>query len=134
MHAAVSGRDLQLRQQRESVAVERALALETEPAPVPAVAQQEAQLVAPAADQVRDVVRLVAQPVLVGGPARRQDEVADAAAVECGDVEAVRGGVQPGLDHLARYVQRAAQHRRGCVQITDAGRAHEGSGPVGDIE
>ena len=130
VHGAVGGGHLELGEQRQPVAVERAAAAPAEPAAEPPVAEQHLELVVALADQVGDVVGLVAQPVVVAGPARRQHVVADPAAVELGGVHAVRGGVQPRLDDPPGHVEGRAQDRRRRVQAAERARADEPGRPV----
>ena len=71
-------RHVDLREQRDPVAIDVALAAEADLAPIPAAAENGAGGVRPLLQQRRDVVGLVLQVLVVAGPARREDLIADA--------------------------------------------------------
>jgi hypothetical protein len=127
---AVGDGHLQLGEQREPVAVEGAPSPEAQPAAEPAVAEQDLEAVLSGRDEVGDVVGLVAQPVLVRGPSRRQLLIADPPAVELGGVDAVCGGVQPGAHDAVRQHHTAGQDRRRRADAADLPGADEAGGPV----
>ena len=107
---AVGVLDLELGQQRQPVAVDVApAAAVAQPAAVPAVAQDGADGVAALLQQGGHVEGLVAQAVVVAGPAGRHDVVADHRAVDLGLVQAQRGDVQPRLRDAGPHVELAAQ-------------------------
>ena len=96
-------RHVQLREQRDVVAVQvRVTAVEADAAPVPAVGEPGAERVLALGEMVGDVVGVVAQPLAVDGPARRQGVVADARSVELHLVQAVGRHVEPGRGHRPR--------------------------------
>ncbi len=126
---AVGGGDLELGEHGEPVAVQGVLAVEAEPAAEPAVADQELEPVLAGPDQAGDVVRLVAKPLLVRRPARRELVVADPLAVEFRQVDAVGGGVEAGLHDVRGQLGDAGeQGSGGAVGVVP--RADEASGPV----
>ena len=103
----VCGGHLELGQQCQPVAVQRALRRWNPSRPrYQPLPSSTSSWFSPGCTQIGDVVGLVAQPVLVRGPARGQHLVADPPAVELGLVDAVRGGVEPGPHDAVGQRQR----------------------------
>ena len=100
------------------------------PAP-PAVGEHDLPLVLPCHQQVADVVDLDVQRGRVTGEPRRQLDVSDTLAVEERLVDAVRGGVDPGLCRRRRQLKGMAQHVGGSFGLH---RFDPAGGPVGLIE
>ena len=80
--AAILIPDDQLQQQRDILAIEILLSGEPYKPSVPAVGKRHAQRILPAAQELRDVIDLVLQPLVVRGPTGCQKAIPDAAAIE----------------------------------------------------
>src|SRR6185369_1727944 len=106
-------RDVELREQTDGVAVVVPRAAERAFSAVPAAAQHGADDVLPLLQEWRDVVRLVLEPLVVTGPARGEQLVADALAVQMKLVEASAGDVGSRTHDVAGQHELAAQIRRG---------------------
>ena len=81
---------------------------------VPAVAEPDVDGVLAGLQQVADVVGLVGQPLVVAGPAGRQQVVADALAVDEGAVEAERA--DPQRLGAGRASSVKVLRRNGCLR------------------
>ena len=101
-----------LRQERHLLAIRVAACFPREPAAIPAVAECDAYRVAPAAHEVRDVVRLVLQPLVVARPSRCEHLIANALAV---DLHLVKSQC---ADVGTRGCHDAVEHEVGAEQGT----------------
>ena len=113
-----------------------AAAGEPEVPAVPPVGQPHPDRVRSEAELGGDVVGLVAQPMVVAGPSWREHLVADRGAVQLGVVDAVGGGVQPGVrDRLVQHEVSSQHDNRlgGRIQLRQR-RLHQCGGPVGGLE
>ena len=70
-------------------------------ASIPAAPEHSADDVGAGLQERRDVVRLVLQALVVAGPARREQLVADALSVQMYLVEPVARDVEPGAGDVA---------------------------------
>ncbi len=110
--AAVLVGNLDLRDGREAIAVDVAVAVPRERAPVPAVAEHDAGGVVAGREQFCHVVRLVLQPRVVARPTRREHLVTDRAAVDLQLVEPEAADVGAGGGDRPGELEVGAQHRR----------------------
>ena len=133
---AVGVLDPQLAQQAEALAVDVPPVPPREEAAVPAVAEQRADRVVAGAQLRGHVVGLVLEALAVARPARREELVAHAAAVDLELVQAVARHVRPGRADLAAQRERPAQHRRRLrlLQILAQHRLDPERLPVGGRE
>ena len=129
--------DLELGQQRQPIAVNVATpTVEAESPSVPTVTQDAADGVAAFTQEVRHVERLVAQAVIVTGPSRVQDVIADGIAVELHLVHTEGCHIQPRSRHARADVELAAQQWTGLRAsgvLFPVGR-HESCAPIVGVE
>jgi hypothetical protein len=124
--------DLQLHDGAGPVTVDVASAGKAEIPAEPAIGEVDADRVRTLGKQVGDVVRVVAQPVVVAGPAGRQDGVAHDRTVELRLVDPVGGGVETRSGNWTVYHELPPKQggrltaRTGCRQH----RQGDPSGPV----
>jgi hypothetical protein len=110
---------LELGQEADLGAVMAAVAigLPADAAAVPTVAQGGHDDVGSGKQQPGHVVGVGHEPLTVGGPAGREQPVADGQAVDGQVVEAQGGHVQPRPGHVAVDGELAAQHRAGRLAL-----------------
>ena len=128
--------DLELGEQGKLAAIEVALAKESEIASVPAIAENRADDVCAPPQQRGDVVGLVLDSAAVRRPARCEELVTDALAVEIDLIEAQAGDVEARRAHGVADAKRAPQERRWRWKAVGSGRGRGDPlrGPVGRLQ
>ena len=111
LRLAVSVAHDELREQAESRSIVVALALEAEMPAVPSVTEHRAECVRTWADESSHVVRVVLQTLVVAGPARSEQSVAHALAIQLGGIESEARNVQSRRCDVARQLELTPQHR-----------------------
>src|SRR5262249_59408256 len=103
--AAVSVGDVDLQQQPKPLTVLVALAAKSDFASVPAVAQESADSVITLLEEACDVVSLILKPLVVAGPTRSKELIANPLAVDLNFIKAVAGHVGSSLANGAGEVK-----------------------------
>ena len=129
LHSAVGVADLELREQCHRGAIGVSAAAETEVAAIPAVAEHRADGVLPLGERGGDVVGLILQAAIEGGPPWGEEVLTDTLAIEVQFVEAARRDVDAGRSDRTLHGEAAAEERgRGTGGVLRGGRR---SDPLG---
>ncbi len=134
MDGAVRRGHLELCQQRKPVAVQGATTVPAQPTAIPTVAEKDLEVVVALAHLVGHVVRLVAQPMLIARPTRREELVANTHTVQLRLVQPVRGDIQPGLCDGSQGGQGAGENRGGRADHAQVPRTDESGRPILGVE
>jgi hypothetical protein len=104
--------DPHLHQQRQSISIETAAAAESNIAAIPSVPESHAYSVLATAQQTGDVIGLILQTLVVAGPARSKQLVADALPIQIHFIKTVTADIDARFLYGAFRLKRFAQQRR----------------------
>ena len=109
--AAIGIGDVQLEQERQPVTIKVTLSLKAEVAAEPAIPQQRAQGIFSWLQEVGHVIGLILNAFFVAGPARGQQPIPHALAVEVQFIKAQAGGIDACRCHFTVQRKGGAQQR-----------------------
>ena len=119
-HGAIAGGDFQPRDQLRAFAITLAFLGEAHLAAIPAFAEDRSERILALPQDAGHVIDLVLDPLLVFGPARGEDHVADATAVNLRLVKAQRGDDEPGVLNWPCHYEGLAKVRRRRMRARSA--------------
>ena len=104
-------RHLELKQQPQRLAVQVPIVVPRQRAAIPAAPKRRANGVRPLLQERRHVIRLILQPLVVAGPARREQLIADTVSVDEQLVQAMPRDVRTRTHDIAREREVSAEER-----------------------
>src|SRR6266496_1389284 len=104
--------DLNLYQQRQPVTIEIRLPAKADVAAIPAIAEDYANGILATAQQIGEVVSLILQALVIAGPTRRENLIANTLPVQMHLVQTVARHISPRFLYHAFGLEGAAQQWR----------------------